>query len=207
MPCGSSHTDNHRTSVSQPTPGHVEHAHWTRTTIGPYSSDAPPSRRASDQAKTEDFSTLLRSAGIPDVDVLSHTGMQFARWHKTAINASINPTTVLADGCTTQATAIDEYLYTHIAGVMKEILDLAVKVLEEPLPATLPTIEAVLQGVKEDVSGSRPSMWHDWTAGRQLELEAILGEVIRRAQAVDADVPRTQTLYALLRMKQEMRRK
>lgn len=133
--------------------------------------------------------------------------MQFARWHKTAINASINPTTVLADGCTTQATAIDEYLYTHIAGVMKEILDLAVKVLEEPLPATLPTIEAVLQGVKEDVSGSRPSMWHDWTAGRQLELEAILGEVIRRAQAVDADVPRTQTLYALLRMKQEMRRK
>lgn len=139
------------------------------------------------------------------MDVLSHTGMQFARWHKTAINASINPTVVLADGCTTQATAVDEELYSHIAGVMKEILDLAVKVLDEPLPSSLPTIEAVLQGVKEDVSGSRPSMWHDWTAGRKLELEAILGEVLRRARVIGIEVPRTQTLYALLRMKQEMR--
>ena len=131
--------------------------------------------------------------------------MQFARWHKTAINASINPTTVLAGGCTTQATGLDPELYTHVAGVMREILDVAVKVLGAPLPESLPTIEAVLQGVKDDTSGSRPSMWHDWTAGRGLELESIVGNVLRQARAVGVDVPRTQTLYALLKMAQEMR--
>lgn len=133
--------------------------------------------------------------------------MQFARWHKTAINASINPSVVLAGGCTTRATAVDAELYTHVSGVMKEILDLAVKVLDEPLPTSLPTIEAVLKGIADDISGSRPSMWHDWTAGRTLELESILGEVLRRARSAGAEVPRTQTLYALLRMAQEMRGK
>lgn len=131
--------------------------------------------------------------------------MQFARWHKTAINASINPTTILAGGCTTQATALDTELYTHIAGVMKEILELSVRVLGESLPSSLPTIETVLHGVKEDVSGSRPSMWHDWAAGRRLELDAILGEVLRQARAVNVDMPRTQTVYALLKMAESIR--
>ncbi|PPJ52973.1 hypothetical protein CBER1_11221 [Cercospora berteroae] len=192
-----------RTSVSQPTQGHVEHAHWTRTTIGPYAPDS--SDQGLSQKRVEEFASLLRDAGIPDVDVLSHTGMQFARWHKTAINASINPTSVLAGGCTTQATGVDPELYAHVEGVMREILELAVKVLGAPLPESLPTIEAVLHGVKEDQSGSRPSMWHDWAAGRKVELEAILGNVLRRARDAGVEVPRTQTLYALLRMAQQMR--
>ncbi|KAI5363026.1 putative ketopantoate reductase ApbA/PanE, 6-phosphogluconate dehydrogenase-like domain superfamily [Septoria linicola] len=194
-----------RTSVSQPTPGHIEHAHWTRTTVGPYAPGASASDAEAAQGRVEEFADLLRKAGISDVDVLSHTGMQFARWHKTAINASINPTSVLAGGCTTQATGLDPELYAHVAGVMQEILDVAVQVLGAPLPETLPTIEAVLQGVKEDMSGSRPSMWHDWAAGRQVELEAILGNVLRQARDAGVQVPRTQTLYALLRMAQAMR--
>jgi 2-dehydropantoate 2-reductase len=133
--------------------------------------------------------------------------MQFARWHKTAINACINPSAVLAGGCTSQALALDAELYDHEAGVMKEILDLAVNVLNEPLPRDLPTIEAVLQGVKDDLSGSRASMWHDWVAGRKLELDAILGEVLRQARAAGVEIPRTQTVYALLRMAEEMRDK
>ncbi|KAM3424244.1 2-dehydropantoate 2-reductase [Cercospora zeina] len=193
-----------RTSVSQPTPGHVEHAQWTRTTIGPYEPDSSSDQELA-RTRVEGLAALLRDAGIPDVYVLSHTEMQFARWHKTAINASINPTSVLAGGCTTQATGVDPELYAHVEGVMREILGLAVKVLGAPLPESLPTIDAVLQGVKEDQSGSRPSMWHDWAAGRKVELEAILGNVLRQARDANVEIPRTQTLYALLRMAQQMR--
>jgi 2-dehydropantoate 2-reductase len=133
--------------------------------------------------------------------------MQFARWHKTAINASLNPTAILAGGCTTQAMALNPELQVHMADVMREILNLAERVLNQPLPTSLPTIEAVLQGMEEDTSGSKASMLHDWTAGRKLELEAILGEVLRQARAAGVEVPRTQTLYALLKMAQEMRLK
>lgn len=145
---------------------------------GRHCPNATTAEHESARSSTADFAALLRAASIPDVDVLSHTGMQFARWHETAINASINPTTVLADGCTTQATGLDPELYTHVAGVMREILDVAAKVLGATFPKTLPTIEAVLQGVKDDTSGSRPRMWHDWAAGRELELESIVRNVL-----------------------------
>lgn len=202
--------NNNRSAVSQPQPGCIEHHHWTRTTIGPYTPDAaatatPDADEVVARRSTADFAAMLQAAGIPDVDVLSHTGMQFARWHKTAINAAINPTVVLAGGCKTQATCVDAELYLHVAGVMHEILEVAVKVLGAPLPETLPTVEAVLQGVRGDMSGSRPSMWHDWHAGRPLELESIVGNVLRQAREVGVDVPRTQSVYALLKMAQDMR--
>ncbi|EME39337.1 hypothetical protein DOTSEDRAFT_56757 [Dothistroma septosporum NZE10] len=196
-----------RTSVTQSSPGHIEHKHWTRTTIGPY---APPTGSDLATKRTAEFIALLHKAGIPDIDHLDHTGMQFARWHKTAINAAMNPTSVLARGSNTlcptnQAMGLDTSVREHMKAVMKEILHAATVVLGKPLPESLPSPEDVFEGVKMDVSGSRPSMWVDWEAGRRVEVEAILGEVVRRARAVGCEVPRTESLYALLRMAQGLR--
>lgn len=191
--------DSYRTSVHRESPNHIKHFHWTRTTIGPYGKGDEASQRA------EQFAGLLRDAGIPDVDVLDHTGMQFARWHKTAINAAINPTAVLAGGVTNQTCGTDDELCIHGMGVMAEILNAAEVVLGQKLPSSLPTIEDVWEGVKQDTSGSKASMLIDWEARRQVELEAILGEPLRQARAVNIELPKTQTLYALLRSAQVMR--
>lgn len=191
--------------MTQESLGHVVHKHWTKTTIGPYAPDASAAVSENAIKKTAEFASLLQQAGIPDVDVLTHTGMQFARWHKTAINAALNPSAVLAGGLTNQALALDDALLTHQVGVMQEILDAATKVLGAPLPDTLPKIEDVFQGVKEDVSGSKASMLNDWEAGRPVEIEAILGNPIRQAEARGIVLPRTQTLYALLKSAQRMR--
>lgn len=193
--------DNFRTSVSSESPNHIRHFHWTKTTIGPFVRGDPTVA----QQRVERFAGLLRDAGISDVDVLDHTGMQFARWHKTAINASVNPTAVLAGGVTNQGCAIDDQLCTHAKGVMAEILDAAEKVLGRTLPTSLPTIHDVWEGVKQDTSGSKASMLVDWEAGRQVELEAILGEPLRQASAIGIELPRTQTLYALLKSAQALR--
>lgn len=183
----------------------MRHNHWTRTTIGPYTPGAEKSTADRAQKRVEEFARLLREAGIPDVDVLDHTGMQFARWHKVAINASANPTAVLSGGATNQGMAIDDELLTHAKGVMIEILRAAETVLGDRLPASLPTPDDVWEGVKKDVSGSKASMLVDWEAGRQVEVEAILGEPLRQARAAGVELPRTQSLYALLRSAQRLR--
>jgi 2-dehydropantoate 2-reductase len=46
----------------------------------------------------------------------------------------------------------------------------------------------------------KPSMLQDLLAGRPTEIESINGEVIARARQVGVPVPRTETLYALVRL-------
>jgi len=43
-----------------------------------------------------------------------------------------------------------------------------------------------------------PSMLLDARRGRPFEVEVILGEVVRMARSVGVDIPRVETLYALL---------
>jgi 2-dehydropantoate 2-reductase len=51
----------------------------------------------------------------------------------------------------------------------------------------------------ETMGAYRPSTLLDFQARRPLEIEAIWGEPLRRAQAAGAEVPRLQMLYSLLR--------
>ena len=45
----------------------------------------------------------------------------------------------------------------------------------------------------------------DWEAGRPLELEVILGNPIRIARRKGVEMPRLQSLYALLKMAETRR--
>lgn len=119
--------------------------------------------------------------------------------------------------------AADPLLKTHVLATMHEILHLATVVLESPLPPKFATPEKIIESTlrntiqnfnkdgskpqKGDNNGesSRPSMWYDWAQGRPMELEAILGNVVREAERVNVQVPRVQSMYALLCMAQKRR--
>ena len=91
---------------------------------------------------------------------------------------------------------------------MNEVLETAPKVLGKPLPVKrlkLATAEQVLASVRKNTSGSRPSMWQDWEKGRKMELEVILGNPIRIAREHELEMPRLQTMYALLKKAQKKR--
>lgn len=116
--------------------------------------------------------------------------------------------------------AADPLLKTHILATMHEILHLATVVLQSPLPSKFATPEKIIEstlrntiqnfnkgGSQNEAKGesSRPSMWYDWAQGRPMELEAVLGNVVHEAERVGVQVPRTQSMYALLCMAQKRR--
>lgn len=205
-------------SAAQIEPGVVQQNRWTRISMGPYSGDdvLPHDRRLDEQrlaARNDqatrmnaEFVELLKSGGVKDAEEYDEAGLQLVRWHKIAINASMNPSAVLTAGCGNAEMSLDPELRIHLAGVMQEVLDTAPKVLGRPFPKKLATAEQILKSTERNTSG-KPSMLLDWERGNPMELEVILGNPVRIARRKGFEMPRLQSLYALLRMAGERRRK
>jgi 2-dehydropantoate 2-reductase len=192
-------------SAAQTAPGIIAHNRWTRISIGPYVSETGEKKTTAAIERNRDFVKLLRAGGVADAEEYSHAKLQMVRWHKIAINASMNPSAVLSGGSTNNAMAMDPELYRHLKGIMEEVLSTAPKVLGTPLPEEFASPEAILRSTQKNTSGSKPSMLLDWEQGKKMELEVILGNPIRIAREKGLEMPRVQSLYALLRMAQENR--
>lgn len=198
-------------TCAQPEHGKIKHNRWTRINSGPYlphldtSSPKPSDATAVD--KNAAFIAALVEGGIKDASAYSHAKLQLVRWHKIAINASMNPSSVLTLGSTNYSMANDPELQRHLKGVMEEILATAPKVLGQPMPKDFATPDAIIRSTQRNTSGSKPSMAMDWEQGKRMEIEVILGNPIRIARGRGFEMPRLQTLYALVRMAQEVREK
>lgn len=201
-------------SCAQTSPGVIKHNRWTRISIGPYLENSNTNTSTTSQPGTsqevaiksnEKFVQLLKKGGIKDAEAYSAEKLQAVRWHKIAINASMNPSAVLSHGSTNNSMANDPELYRHLKGVMDEVLATAPKVLGTELPREFATSEQILRSTLRNTSGSKPSMLLDWEGGKRMELEVILGNPIRIAREKGLEMPRLQSLYALLRMAQENR--
>ncbi|EFX05553.1 2-dehydropantoate 2-reductase [Grosmannia clavigera kw1407] len=214
-------------SAEQIRPGVIRQNRWTRLHLGAYTysaeSKAPRSlgpsrggswavapekeltRRGSEAvARLADWWTHL--GGIRDIEQLDEVGLQTVRWHKLCINAAFNPSAVLSGGRGNADMASDPELRIHLGGVMDEIWQAAPRILGRPFPEGLARPDRILASTDRN-KGARPSMLLDWEAGRPLELEVIVGNPVRIARARGVDLPRMQTLYALLRSTQAMREK
>ena len=204
-------------SAAQITPGTVKQHRWTRIHLGPYSDSASSSSSSSSTPAVSDdlerrgleranqlADYWTRLGGIRDVEVSDEIGLQLVRWHKLCINAAFNPSAVLSGGRGNADMARDPELRIHLAGVMDEIWAAVPRLLGRPFPDDLARPERILKSTERNV-GSKPSMLLDWEGRRPLELEVILGNPVRIARAKGVDLPRMQSLYALLRSMQAMR--
>jgi 2-dehydropantoate 2-reductase len=198
-------------SCVQPSHGQIKHNRWTRINSGPYLPHLDiGSTRGSDErviAQNDQFVNMLNEGGIKDASAYDHAKLQLVRWHKIAINASMNPSSVLSGCVSNYDMSHDPELAIHLKGVMDEILDVAPKILGKPFPKEFATPEQILRSTQRNTSGSKPSMALDWEQGKTMELEVILGNPIRIARERGYEMPRLQTLYALLRMAQSTRQK
>jgi len=145
-----------------------------------------------------------RLGGIRDVDASDELALQTVRWHKLCINAAFNPSAVLSGGRGNADMVFDPELRLHLAGVMREIWEAAPRILGRGFPAYMAGPEKILKSTERNV-GSKPSMLLDWEAGRPMEVEVILGNPVRIARARGVEMPRLQTVYALVRSMQEVR--
>lgn len=195
-------------SAAQPENGVIKHNRWTRISIGPYFADGTSSEaRTLAVKRNAELVQLLQQGGIKDAEEYTATKLQLLRWHKVAINASMNPSSVLSGLTPNSAMAHDSELYLHLKGVMDEVLQTAAKVTGQALPKEFASAEQILKSTQRNTSGSKPSMAIDWEAGKTMELEVILGQPIRIAREKGLEMPRLQSMYALLKMAQANRDK
>lgn len=196
-------------TCAQPEHGLIQHNRWTRINSGAYlphlDTNSPKPSDARAVERNDAFIALLKDGGITDASAYSHAKLQLLRWHKIAINASMNPSSVLTLSSPNASMASDLEMQRHLLGVMHEILATAPKVLGHPMPADFATPEQIIKSTVKNTSGSRPSMAVDWDAGKRLEIEVILGNPLRKARERGIEMPRLQTLYALVKMAQGVR--
>lgn len=194
-------------SAEQESPGVVRQNRWTRISLGPYTDGVGRGAAATGEAGTRAMHTLASiwaRGGIKDAEAHDETELQLIRWHKLTINAAFNPSAVLAGGVGNARMALDSDLRTHLKGIMEEIYAAAPAILGRSFPPQLALPDKILSSSERN-TGSKPSMLLDWEAGRRMELEVILGNPVRIAQEHGVDMPRTQSLYALLKMAQTRR--
>ena len=117
------------------------------------------------------------------------------RWRKLVWNIPFNGLTITAGGIDTAAILADEKLHELALALMQEVIAAA-----SQCGFALPAAAALEQIKRTETMGAyRPSTLIDFQAGRPLEIEAIWGEPLRRAQSAGATVPHWEKLYALLK--------
>ncbi|MEP6808903.1 MAG: 2-dehydropantoate 2-reductase [Chthoniobacterales bacterium] len=113
------------------------------------------------------------------------------RWRKLVWNIPFNGLAVTAGGIDTAAILADESLRAMVLALMDEVIAAA-----NQCGYDLPTAEALEQMKRTEKMGAyKPSTLIDFEAGQPLELEAIWGEPLRRAQAAGLAMPRLSALY------------
>ncbi|KDR77134.1 hypothetical protein GALMADRAFT_246353 [Galerina marginata CBS 339.88] len=104
----------------------------------------------------------------------------------------------------TTADLISTYTIPMIKGVLNELLLLGRALgypdTEDGLPSSLPAfaLESTWKQHAEPENTHVPSMLLDAQKGLPIEVEVIVGEVVRMAKERSVDIPRVETLYGLL---------
>jgi len=117
-----------------------------------------------------------------------------ARWRKLVWNVPFNGLSIAAGGIATDLILGDAALALEVRALMDEIAETARHLgYEVPEKFIRKQIE-----VTPRMGAYKPSSLVDYLAGREVEVEAIWGEPLRRAQAAGLPMPRLSLLHALL---------
>ncbi|HPO13750.1 MAG TPA: 2-dehydropantoate 2-reductase [Candidatus Hydrogenedentes bacterium] len=115
-------------------------------------------------------------------------------WEKVAINAGINPLTALLNVPNGRLLQIME-----IRQLMRDLVVEATKVASTEGYRFNQSLVEMTEAVCARTADNISSMLQDVRAGRQTEIDAISGEIMRRAQLASLPTPRTRVVYQLVR--------
>jgi 2-dehydropantoate 2-reductase len=144
--------------------------------------------------RTHAVASLWRRAGVK---CEAQDNLESQRWHKLVWNVPFNGLAIAAGGITTDVILADEGLRTLARRLMEEVVEAAAKFGHEISRSFVD-----LQFERTAKMGAyKPSSLEDFESGRELELEEIWGEPVRRAKAVGVPVARLEMLYWLIKQK------
>lgn len=199
----------------------VQHNDFDRLAVGVYrpGDTTATANTLAEQSLLDDFGSLISAGGgivsaVPEIqrvkfhknfwNLLFCSYTTLTRSPVTAIFRRQNvegtmPAPYVAD---VTADLVEKHVVPNLYAVLKEGLAVgrAMGWDEEALPASL--VESTIANTKRlhmmPDNKHKASMLLDIEQGKPLEVEAIVGEVVRMAQEKGVDVPRIETLYALL---------
>lgn len=145
-----------------------------------------------DQAKAERVAALFAGAGFTTKVAPS---LLHARYEKLFWNVPFNTICVSAGAITTREILADEGLRAMAEVLMREVGAVA------SADGCVFDVDAIVRKMMGDTGTMgpyRPSMLIDFELKRPLEVEAILGEPVRRARKLNVAVPTMETQYRLV---------
>ena len=144
--------------------------------------------------RTHAVAALWRRAGVK---CTAQDNLEAQRWHKLVWNVPFNGLAIVTGGVTTDLLLADEGMRLLARRLMEEIVEAAAKFGHEISRSFVD-----LQFERTAKMGDyRPSSLIDFEEGRDVELEEIWGEAVRRAKSVGVPVPRMEMLYWLIKQR------
>lgn len=117
------------------------------------------------------------------------------RWRKLVWNIPFNGLSIAAGGVTTDRILGDLQLEPRVRELMSEVIQAATR-LGYRMPENF--IEHQIE-ITRPMGPYKPSSLIDYLAGREVEVEAIWGEPLRRAQKAGVEMPQLEDLYQMLK--------
>lgn len=121
--------------------------------------------------------------------------MAAMRWRKLVWNVPFNGLTITAGGVATDRILADQSLLAEARALMHEVARASAAFGHE-IPDRFLAKQIELTG---PMGAYRPSSLVDFLAGREVEIEAIWGEPLRRAEAAGIPMPHLRRLYQALK--------
>ena len=174
--------------VSRVSQGQVDHQDYGKLTVGRYPSG--------ESTKAAQIRQLLMKVNVPcvvDPDIIS------SNWKKLVWNAPFNPMSVIGGGVDTQMMISSPVSLPVVRAVMEEVALLAVAD-GHPLPEGYIDLN-ISDTIK--MTPYKTSMLLDYENDRPMEVEAILGNALRKGEKLGIKTPHMKTLYALLTLANE----
>lgn len=175
-------------------PGHICHLDYGKVTLGQFSPGGTPAGITPELKLLEE---TFKHAGIETALV---EDLVLARWKKLVWNIPFNGLSVLCNALTDMLVK-NPVTREQAYELMREVAQ-AAAAFGRNIPETF--IEKMLQ-MTETMEPYKPSMLLDHENGRPMEIEAIYGEPLRRAQERGCSLPRIEKMYRrLLAIKQDL---
>lgn len=165
--------------INRVSPGLVRHTAGGRMSIGEWRPGIP--------GRAEEVARRFKAAGIPASAVES---IERAQWEKLIWNIPFNGLSVARGGVTTDVLLASRETEDEIRGLMAEVIR-AGRALGHDLENEL--IDSNVERTRP-MGAYRTSSMIDFTEGREVEIEPIWREPLRRAEAAGVAMPRLAKL-------------
>ena len=171
-------------AVNRTAPGEIRCIHPGSISLAEYGRPVTP--------RLVELAELFLSAGVRAV---THDDLAELRWKKLVWNIPFNGLSIAAGGVTTDRILSDGLIEAEVRALMAEVIGAAAK-FGYKIPLSFIDHQVA---TTRPIGPYQPSSLVDYLAGREVEVEAIWGEPLRRAQAVGAEMPRLEKLYNRLK--------